>query len=84
MPVQRWLWNAGNHVERQEFPSVMPFLNRVDALLQAIKGSHTGLMVYAHGPLDWTYLSMGYKGQQHRTFNFHLAAEKANTGDFIV
>lgn len=55
-------FNTWEIVERQEFPSFTPFLNRVDALLEAIKGSQTGLMVYVHGPLDSTYLSMGYMG----------------------
>jgi uroporphyrinogen-III decarboxylase len=38
-----------------------PFLSRVKEYVEVLGNSEVGLNVYVHGPLDSTYLSMGYE-----------------------
>ncbi len=52
--------NTWDRVQSCAFPSFDPFLARVDSFLEYMRGRSIGLVVYVHGPLDSTYLSMGY------------------------
>ena len=52
--------NTWARLEEEVFPPLDGFLERVDRHLAALRGEPLGLLVYVHGPLDTTYLSMGY------------------------
>ena len=56
-----------NDLKALQLPSHDAFLTRVDSFVHELLGRQVGLLVYVHGPLDSTYLSMGYE-------NFFLAS----------
>lgn len=56
-----------NDLKALQLPSHDAFLTRVDSFIHELQGRQIGLIVYVHGPLDSTYLSMGYE-------NFFLAS----------
>jgi len=53
--------NTWDRIKNFVFPDIKGFLNRVDSFINFLKDREIGLVVYVHGPLDTTYLSMGYQ-----------------------
>ncbi len=51
-------WDKLGKVQEPDFSRL---LQSVDRYLSVLKGSNVGLNVYVHGPLDLTYMSMGYE-----------------------
>ena len=53
-------YNTWDRVKNEDFPAFDGFLEHVDSYADYLKDKPTGLLVYVHGPIDTTYLSMGY------------------------